>query len=48
MSWPWGAYLGDEGLQNGIRVKISSWRRVGPTRSHTSKATGIYRTRCSR
>ena len=32
MSWPWGAYLGDEGLKNGIRVKISSWQRVGPTR----------------
>ena len=23
--WPWGAYLGDEGLKNGIRVKISSF-----------------------
>lgn len=26
--WPWGAYLGDDGLENGIRVKISSWRRI--------------------
>jgi branched-chain amino acid aminotransferase len=43
MSWPWGAYLGDEGLKNGIRVKISSWQRVGPnTIPHASKATGIY------
>ena len=43
MSWPWGAYLGDEGLKNGIRVKISSWERVGPnTIPHASKATGIY------
>jgi branched-chain amino acid aminotransferase len=43
MSWPWGAYLGDEGLKNGIRVKISSWKRVGPnTIPHASKATGIY------
>ncbi|HTG00753.1 MAG TPA: branched-chain amino acid transaminase [Nitrospirota bacterium] len=25
--WPWGSYLGDEGLQNGIRVKISSFSR---------------------
>jgi branched-chain amino acid aminotransferase len=43
MSWPWGAYLGDEGLKKGIRVKISSWKRVGPnTIPHASKATGIY------
>jgi branched-chain amino acid aminotransferase len=25
--WPWGAYLGDEGLQKGIRVKTSSFSR---------------------
>ena len=25
MSWPWGAYLGEEGLKNGISAKISSW-----------------------
>jgi branched-chain amino acid aminotransferase len=25
--WPWGSYLGDEGIQNGIRVKISSFSR---------------------
>jgi branched-chain amino acid aminotransferase len=43
MSWPWGAYLGDEGLRNGIRVKISSWQRVGPNViPHVAKATGIY------
>jgi branched-chain amino acid aminotransferase len=43
MSWPWGAYLGDEGMKNGIRVKVSSWKRVGPnTIPHASKATGIY------
>src|SRR5512133_2087898 len=43
MSWPWGAYLGEEGVKNGIRVKISSWQRVGPnTIPHASKATGIY------
>jgi branched-chain amino acid aminotransferase len=28
--WPWGAYLGDEGKQTGIRAKVSSWRRIGP------------------
>ena len=43
MSWPWGAYLGEEGLRNGIRAKISSWQRIGPNViPHTSKATGIY------
>ncbi len=43
MSWPWGAYLGEEGQRNGIRCKISSWRRVGPnTIPHAAKATGIY------
>jgi branched-chain amino acid aminotransferase len=25
--WPWGSYLGEEGLNNGIRVKISSFTR---------------------
>ncbi len=25
--WPWGSYLGDEGMKNGIRVKISSFVR---------------------
>lgn len=26
-AWEWGAYLGDEGLENGIKVKISSFAR---------------------
>lgn len=26
-AWPWGAYLGDEGMQKGIRVKTSSYTR---------------------
>ncbi len=43
MSWPWGAYLGDEGLRTGIRAKVSSWQRVGPNViPHVAKATGIY------
>lgn len=25
--WPWGAYLGEEGIKSGVRVKISSFRR---------------------
>jgi branched-chain amino acid aminotransferase len=43
MSWPWGAYLGEDGLSQGIRAKVSSWQRVGPNViPHVSKATGIY------
>ena len=43
MSWPWGTYLGPEGLEKGIRVKISSWTRVGSNMiPHVAKATGIY------
>ena len=26
--WPWGTYLGEEGLRRGVRCKISSWLRV--------------------
>jgi branched-chain amino acid aminotransferase len=43
MSWPWGTYLGTDGLKKGIRAKISSWTRVGPNViPHVAKATGIY------
>src|SRR5438067_10288230 len=43
MSWPWGTYLGDDGLRNGIRVRISSWQRVCPNViPHVAKATGVY------
>ena len=43
MSWPWGTYLGDEGMKTGIRAKISSWQRIGPNViPHVSKATGVY------
>jgi branched-chain amino acid aminotransferase len=43
MSWPWGTYLGEEGLKNGIRVKVSSWQRVGANVvPHVAKATGVY------
>jgi len=39
-AWPWGAYLGEEGLQKGIRVKTSSYARhhinVTMVRSKTS------------
>ena len=28
--WKWGAYLGEEALAGGCRVKISSWKRHDP------------------
>ncbi|MHB8296221.1 MAG: branched-chain amino acid transaminase [Acidimicrobiales bacterium] len=41
--WPWGTYLGDEGLQHGIRLKISSWQRPDPnSMPPAAKATGMY------
>jgi branched-chain amino acid aminotransferase len=27
IAWPWGSYLGDDGVRNGIRVKTSSFQR---------------------
>lgn len=43
MSWPWGSYLGEEGLRTGIRAKISSWQRISANIiPHVSKATGVY------
>ncbi len=29
-AWPWGVYLGEEGQRNGVRAKVSSWRRISP------------------
>ena len=41
--WPWGAYLGEESLAAGVRVKISSWRRMDPNVNPVAaKGTGIY------
>ena len=41
--WPWGTYLGDEGIANGIRAKISSWQRHDPNiLPPTAKATALY------
>jgi branched-chain amino acid aminotransferase len=42
-AWPWGAYLGDEGLARGIRLKISSWKRHDPNIiPPAAKGTGQY------
>jgi branched-chain amino acid aminotransferase len=41
--WPWGAYLGEEAMEQGARIKISSWRRNGPNSlPSAAKATGQY------
>jgi branched-chain amino acid aminotransferase len=41
--WEWGAYLGEEGQKNGIRARVSSWRRISPdSLQPMSKASGQY------
>ncbi len=39
--WPWGTYLGEEGLEKGIKVKISSYKRV-PGPLNQAKICGNY------
>ena len=42
-AWPWGAYLGEEALENGIEVKVSSWRKHASSQVPTNaKTTGLY------
>ena len=41
--WPWGAYLGDDALTKGVRMKISSWTRHDHnTMPPAAKTTGNY------
>ena len=41
--WEWGAYLGEEGKKNGIRARVSSWRRISPdSLMPMAKASGQY------
>ena len=41
--WPWGAYLGDDGLKNGIRVKVSSFiKNHVNSQMSRAKACGYY------
>jgi len=43
IAWPWGAYLGDEGLRNGVRLKTASFQRMHPNTHMTkAKAVGNY------
>ncbi len=42
-SWEWGSYLGEDALVNGVRVMISSYRRIGKnTIPPAGKANGQY------
>lgn len=41
--WPWGAYLGDDGVKHGIRVKVSSFQSLDHTAlARAAKGTGQY------
>ncbi|MFZ4669862.1 MAG: branched-chain amino acid transaminase [Microthrixaceae bacterium] len=41
--WPWGAYLGDEALSKGVRMKISTWlRHDHNAMPPAAKTTGNY------
>jgi branched-chain amino acid aminotransferase len=42
-AWPWGSYLGDDALELGVDVCVSSWHRPAPnTFPSTAKAAGNY------
>jgi branched-chain amino acid aminotransferase len=41
--WEWGAYLGEAGKREGVRAKVSSWRRISPdSLIPHAKASGQY------
>jgi branched-chain amino acid aminotransferase len=41
--WEWGAYLGDDGIKHGVRMKVSSWQRHGVNAMPpAAKGTGMY------
>ncbi len=43
IAWEWGTYLGSDGLENGVDVRVSSWRRAAPdTFPAMAKAGGNY------
>jgi branched-chain amino acid aminotransferase len=43
IAWPWGSYLGEEGVKNGIRAKVSSFTRPHVNTMMTkSKGVGNY------
>jgi branched-chain amino acid aminotransferase len=41
--WPWGTYLGEEALEKGVDVMVSSWRKHASSQIPTNaKTTGLY------
>jgi branched-chain amino acid aminotransferase len=41
--WPWGTYLGEGALENGVDVRVSTWNRVAPnTLPSMAKVAGNY------
>ncbi|MFP4188846.1 MAG: branched-chain amino acid transaminase [Halobacteriales archaeon] len=41
--WPWGAYLGEDAIKNGVDVTVSSWRKHHSSQiPTTAKITGAY------
>jgi branched-chain amino acid aminotransferase len=41
--WPWGKYLGEEAIEEGVDVGVSSWRRMAPdTMPNMAKAGSNY------
>lgn len=41
--WPWGTYLGEEALEQGVDVGVSSWRKHASSQIPTgAKMTGAY------
>jgi len=41
--WPWGTYLGENALENGVEVMVSSWRKHSSSQIPTNaKTTGLY------
>jgi branched-chain amino acid aminotransferase len=41
--WPWGAYLGDGALENGVDACVASWHRMAPnTIPAMAKVAGNY------
>ncbi len=42
-TWPWGAYLGEEAIEEGVDIAVSSWRKYGSDQIPTNaKTTGAY------
>ncbi len=42
-AWPWGAYLGEDAKEHGVRAKVTSWRRISAdSLIPHSKASGQY------